>query len=438
MATTSDTIGWADRFDRDTTAASEIDVRHWHRASRNPLPTARRAPPDNEFALITTRAEFDTLAGDWNSLFARCGRSTHAFQTFNWCSHWADHFLGGERDPTLAIVTARRRGRLVLVAPLVVERFAGLKIVTWLGAPVSQYGDIIAEEGPHLMPALRRAWAFLIDTVRPDAVRLNKTRADAVVGPLLDELGLRTTQRQIAPYIDFGASDSYAAFETRYPARDRKNRRRLNKRLQETGTVELTRTGVEVSPALGSRMGDHGRSAGAAAIDVVEMKRRWLTAKGLVSPALTDPRFAPFFAAAASSTDRPAGVAISALTISGKPIAMEIAIECRERASLHVIAYEQGYEKFGPGSLLMERSLESRLDRGFAVVDLLAPGSAYKQEWTDTSVEVLDRACGFGVAGRIYADLFLAVIRPRLKAAVEAMPVKWRRRLGAHLGSGYA
>jgi CelD/BcsL family acetyltransferase involved in cellulose biosynthesis len=192
MATTSDTIGWADRFDRDTTAASEIDVRHWHRASRNPLPTARRAPPDNEFALITTRAEFDTLAGDWNSLFARCGRSTHAFQTFNWCSHWADHFLGGERDPTLAIVTARRRGRLVLVAPLVVERFAGLKIVTWLGAPVSQYGDIIAEEGPHLMPALRRAWAFLIDTVRPDAVRLNKTRADAVVGPLLGEIFVRT------------------------------------------------------------------------------------------------------------------------------------------------------------------------------------------------------------------------------------------------------
>jgi hypothetical protein len=36
------------------------------------------------FAIVADRAGFDALEPEWNDLFARAGRDTHVFQTFNW------------------------------------------------------------------------------------------------------------------------------------------------------------------------------------------------------------------------------------------------------------------------------------------------------------------------------------------------------------------
>ena len=55
-----------------------------------------------ELAVITGRAEFDALEGQWNALFERSGRPYHVFQTFNWLWHWANHYLDG--DTKLSII----------------------------------------------------------------------------------------------------------------------------------------------------------------------------------------------------------------------------------------------------------------------------------------------------------------------------------------------
>jgi len=59
---------------------------------------------------------------------------------------------------------------------------------------------------------------------------------------------------------------------------------------------------------------------------------------------------------------------------------------------------------------------------GIATFDLLAPAYAYKEDWADAGVAVGDYAGGFTWAGRLYAGLYLALLRPRLKAALEALP----------------
>ena len=57
------------------------------------IPT--RATPktasDVAYALITKRSDFDALEDDWNALFARAGRPTQVFQSFNWNWHWANN-----------------------------------------------------------------------------------------------------------------------------------------------------------------------------------------------------------------------------------------------------------------------------------------------------------------------------------------------------------
>ena len=151
------------------------------------------AAPAVAFALVSERAAFDALEPEWNDLFRRAGRDTQLFQTFNWNWHWANHYLaaapGDGKRRALAIVTARRNGRLVMLWPLVAERVAGLQVLRWMGEPVSQYGDVLAEAAPDTPRDHAAGLAVLVTRWAPMSSHLRKVRADATVAPLLRELG---------------------------------------------------------------------------------------------------------------------------------------------------------------------------------------------------------------------------------------------------------
>ena len=103
---------------------------------------------------------------------------------------------------TLAIVTGRRSGRLVLVWPLVVERGTGVVKLTSMGAPVSQYSDALIEPSIEAPQQLRDAWDKVVSAVKPDLVWLPRVRDDAAIAPLMKDIGALATQRMEAPYID--------------------------------------------------------------------------------------------------------------------------------------------------------------------------------------------------------------------------------------------
>ena len=103
---------------------------------------------------------------------------------------------------SLAIVIARSGGRLVMVLPFAIERTFGLRQLVWMGAPLSQYGDVLIDAGIEAAPALRAAWSFAMKQLKPDLVWLRKVRDDAAVTPLMREIGAAVTQRLEAPYID--------------------------------------------------------------------------------------------------------------------------------------------------------------------------------------------------------------------------------------------
>src|SRR5262245_8266379 len=107
---------------------------------RAPGRATRRGEPEAlplAVAGARDRPGLDALEPEWNDLFRRAGKSAQLFQTFNWNWHWANHYLpagrGHRSGPSLALVTVRREGRLVMLWPLVLERVAGLKVLYWMG-----------------------------------------------------------------------------------------------------------------------------------------------------------------------------------------------------------------------------------------------------------------------------------------------------------------
>ena len=382
---------------------------------------AARLEPSLVFEIVATRAGFDGLETDWNALFARAGRSAQVFQGFNWNWHWANHFLIETRGRmNLAVATGRRDGRLVMVWPLVMEKTSVLRVLAWMGEPVSQYGDVLMDEDTCGQTELAAAWAFIVAGLKPDLARLNKTRADSVIAPLLANLGAISTQELEAPYLDLTSAPTFAAYEERYSSKDRKNRKRLARRLEEHGAVSYMAFG-------------EGWDAARITRSAIELKRVWLRDKGLVSPALADARTLAFFGAAAADLSRPAQIRVAALMCGGNIAAVEIAFKCRDRMVIHIMAYDRAFEKAAAGILLLERMIATSLEGGVGVYDLMAPGDGYKKEWADGAVRVNDFAVPLTVKGRIFAHGYLAFARPRLKAAVARIPLSTRRALSGRL-----
>jgi CelD/BcsL family acetyltransferase involved in cellulose biosynthesis len=370
------------------------------------------------FELVTDRASFDALEADWNDLFRRAGRGTQVFQGFNWNWHWCNHYLGasdqGGATPTLAVVTARRAGRLVMVWPLATEQVAGLRQLIWMGSPASQYGDILMEDGPDMAGLPRDAWNFIKDKIRPDLAWLRKVRDDALIAPFLAELGAVSTQRLEAPYIDLTRAADFEAHLQRQSPRHRKKQRAMAKRLAELGPVECARH-------------SSGPAARSLARHAIELKRAQLQEGGIASPALADPRMADFFADAADGLGRPAGLNVVSLASNGTVAAINIYVGCKDRAALHIATFDTNFKKASVGTLLLEQSIGQSFADGYGTFDFLAPAEHYKLQLADGVVGTNDWVVPLSLKGSLFARVYLGYARPAIKGALAAMPMPLRR-----------
>jgi len=393
---------------------------------RSPAPRSRRSLPRAEqparcstdlfvFTLVADRTDFALLEQDWNGLFARAGRPQQLFQAYNWLRVWADHYL--DEDTRLSIVIARQRGRLVMIWPLVAIRRAGLTGLCWMGEPVSQYGDVLVEDGPDRSALLSQGWAF-VQSLGADFIHLRKTREDAAVFALLREAGAQSIATAAAPYLDLASAPDYETYQRRYPAKQRARRRSLLRRLQQRGSVTFERHGS-------------GVAATGLVVEALQLKQKWLIARGVVAPVLQDSRFGNFLLDAAGCSGTPA-VRVSAVRCNGETAAVEVSLECKNHRVAYLISYDIALAQHGVGVIAAEDSIRGAHASGLARFDLLTPADAYKLQWADSAVEVHDWTVPFSPAGKIYVRVWLAVVNERMKRAVKTWPA-WLRRSLARL-----
>ena len=232
-----------------------------------------------DISVIRDGAGFDALEVEWTALFERVGRPEQLFQTFEWLSCWADHFLDGA--DRLRIVIGRRDGRLVMVWPLVeIGGPLGFTKLAWMGEPVGQYGDALIEPGPMAREMLAAGWRA-VRALKADAALLRKTRADSNVSALLGEEAL-ICEQTVAPFARFGGKADFTAALSHRSAKTQSSRRRLLRRLKETGDIAF-------------ESGADSASAQKLLRRAFEMKREWLLRRGLYSGPIESDAMLAFF-----------------------------------------------------------------------------------------------------------------------------------------------
>ncbi len=396
-----------DSYVAELDAALGIPEADWSAAER----AAEAA--DITFDIVSDRAGFLALQEDWDALFEQSARSHQLFQSFNWLRHWCRHYVWADRveaAPRLCIVVGRTQGRVSMMWPLVRGPMFGMSRITWMGDPVSQYGDVLVEDGPHAPALLEAGWRHVRESLHGDAIVLRKVRDDGALAPLLRRLGVAVTDEERAPFADLTDSRSFQDYQTRFSKKLRRNRRRQRNRLAEIGEIgfEILEDGEAARQAVGEAMG---------------MKRRWLKDRGLIAPAFKDKRIDAFFADAVTTGAEGCGALVSVLRVADRPVAIEIGLLCKGRYVSHVGAFDLEHAKLSPGTLQMEETLRHCIEeRGARCHDLLAPDGDYKASWADGAVGVRDYVATRTPMGRLYASAYLRKIRPGLKDGLARLP----------------
>ena len=373
--------------------------------------------------IITTREQFDALELEWNQLHREAGDRSTIFQSFNWHWHWCNHFLPccsasstDAADLQLYIVTVRRAGKLRMIWPLALQRRAAIRRLVWIGAPVSQYGDVIANPDRDTADLLQQSWAFIKNNSPADLIYLRKIRADAMVAPFLKRQGAVALECQEAVSQDLSSVADYDTYAARHSTKARRNRRRQLRRLEEQGAVTF-----KIHPP--------GPRARTIALDAIAMKRVWLAEKGLVSRAYSDPRFDAFFADIALAASHPTGCSVSELTCGDSTAAVEIGLDDGNSRLMHIIVYNLEFERFGAGAQHMIGTIKHCIERNLKRFDLLAPNTRYKREWADRITDVCDYADGNTPTGWIFLWSYLKILRPAAKAIIARLPTRLSRLL---------
>lgn len=377
------------------------------------------APAGIELQVIEGADAITALAAEWTALERRAGPTLQAFNTQAWNRRWLTAYITSPgTGPRPVVVAAREQGRLVLVWPLLVQRRFGLRLTTFIGAPVSQYGDVLVEHRQDSSQIIAAALELIASRLKPDALWLRKVRDDAALAPVLAHSDAHRSETLAAPFVALADASGPVRYESLYSTKALKNRRRLLRRLEESGTVVFE----------DHRGGDRARDL----VDMAfAMKRAWLAERGLVSTAIDDDRALAFFRDAAAAPQQDGGAWVSTLLLDGRPIAINVMLEAGNRIYAHIITYDLAYARSGVGVLLMEHCIRTAIAEGRMVFDLLAPADPYKSDWADASVGVHDWCLPLTGRGRLYEIVYLGGARRLAKRLLDKIPCSMRQRLRA-------
>ena len=345
-----------------------------------------------KFKIVDTRAKFEGLSEDWRRLYASRVKSFNLFTGFDWHRAYLHHYLRSwDKDHNqLALVVGTRSGQLDFICPLIWRRQLGAKVLSFIGDPLSQYGDVIGAEDGCSTDIVHHALRFAVARLNADVVELRSVRRDGAAADALSSGRGYVLRKRKAPYIDlthFSSLEDYQS-KTQSAAR-RKQHRRLWRRLNEVGPAEF-------------KVLTRGSEALQRTKEALCLKARMLSEQGIVSRAFADRRFPNFFEAIASDSGADLDFQISVLTCAENLVAAEIGFQSMGGYVSHVGVYDSAYRQFAPGRLQIERTIKSCIDRGLRRYDFLAPDSGYKRDWSTHHTDVTDYGLAYTALGHVY------------------------------------
>lgn len=326
-----------------------------------PVLVARPVGRDRTARVATTSglADLEALGDEWAALADHAQLPTAAHSWASACAH-SFHPEGG-----LQVVTVRRGGRLVAVAPLAPGVEPG--VLEPLGMPqLDEPYDF-----PCVDDAARAALASALARIDAPIVLRRVPARSPLAWALAQAYALRgiVVARPATASPTLPLDSGWLAPEGALPPRRRSNLRRARRRAEAIGELcvdLLAPRPAEVAAVL----------AEAFAVEAAGWRGRCGSALG------SDPLAGAFMRRYALAAAAEGSLRVGFLRIDGVPVATQIAVEHDRRLWLLKMGFDERYARCSPGSLLLVESLRDATARGLHACELLGQLEPRTQTWT--------------------------------------------------------
>lgn len=337
------------------------------RLAGEPTPALEVEVVDDVYSFASLRAEWRELLEDSS---ADC-----IFLSWEWMYTWWKHLSAGRR---LHLITARRRGRLMGVAPLAVRPrqpqrlfpFHALEFIA-TGSVGSDYLDLIVRRGEE--EAVTEAFATSLDgsdlMLELAQVKLSSTRVGELAARLRDQgWSASQTVTDICPYVNLAGHD----WESYVASLGKAHRSNVRRRLRN----------LQSSFALGWEQAASEESRQRCLRHLLELHNlRWETRQG--SDALNSRALTEFHDEWTSLALKRGWLRLCLLTLDREPVAAVYGLRYGDVFHFYQSGFDPAYSSHSVGLAALAMSIRGAIEEGAVEYDLLHGSESYKFLWTD-------------------------------------------------------
>ena len=361
--------------------------------------------------------ELAKVEKSWAELASRKDEACF-FQSPNWIRHVAEIRQSRSSEKwQVCLATLWRGDRLIALWPLSLHREGLLWIARCLDDPFGQFAGILVEDDEDIE-------AIVGDVI--EGLRAERLAAGILIERVVEQTalhrGLIAKRANViysdqSVFLDFRPFDSFEAYLKTRRAKTRKNLRNAKNRLmRDYGFEHDVLTGDNDIRSIMD--------------EALETRLVWMQDHAKTAPAFRDPDFRRLLDGL--SEGRPQENLIGFRLRTGKtPIAVQWGFVYAERYYAYISARNPEFDDYSPGRVHLGMVIEACYERGISVVELMAPASDYKMNWTDQTKRIDDLGLALSPGGVLYLDLWRRHGRSMARMLYHSLPDAVRRRISA-------
>ncbi|MFJ8697193.1 GNAT family N-acetyltransferase [Streptomyces roseolilacinus] len=333
--------------------------------TRAPAAGARRAG-DLTATVCRDDRHFAALAAEWADLYGRCPTAT-PFQTHAWLHSWWLSY-GAPGRLRVALVRRAGDGRLVAAAPLWLTR-ARLPTLAFLGGPLTDYGDVLVDEGrPEALPALAAALAGLATRA---VVDLREVRPGAAAERLLACWPGPRTRLPDSVCLELPPVPVDELVRRLTSARAQRSRAKLRR---------IDREGIEARPVPAEEVPRALRR-------LLDLHHRQWAGRGVTEEHLTE-RFAEHLGRAARGMAESGHARVTEFLVGGDVVAADLMLLSPLLSGGYLYGADPALRslKVDVATLLLRNSARLAEEAGCGTLSLLRGDEPYKHHWRPSVV----------------------------------------------------
>jgi len=367
----------------------------------------RQAPRGHAAWRIDTISDIDTLrrnAWRWLELERESADPDAAFQSYAWCSAWAETWCGPNGNVQLQVKLIHRGETLVGLLPLMVQKSEGVRILGILGGPHTQISNALIRSGHDHLDGIRLALAEAEFVADADVLQLGFI---AEGSPLANALSREDLHADVASPISLLTWPGITTGESYVESLSKNRRKDFNRKLrmlEEHGAVSF-----ETIDASSYRFGETIRMA-------LDWKQQWLSRNGVLSGGLSAPDIDEFLTSL-SPWDGTFTPEVDILRVGHDPVALVINLTGNGCRHAWLSSYYEDYTTMSPGMLAHQMSIAAGIDAGLTSYSFLGHPTPFKETMCNEAVSLLRYEKALTSRGAVWLKAWSNGVRPIVAAA---------------------